>query len=344
MQSNERMGVIFMLYLIDEYNKQYPHRRLCEIQKFENAEKYLHEMTIDEVNSECADWEAVSSETAANTKRKIAQYLNWLSEQGCDVGFNASDIALPIKEDIAPQIYSTNDIHRCYDTLKMALERSAVQNGSNVSMFFLNMSHAAGVLAFYGLTDNEILNIDLSDVQPSGINGYDLPLTEEDIDVLLQYKYQTKCSNNLVLQGTKYFRNTKINGSVNMIYVNRPIMDISVERKYQYLKTVLKTSYISLCGKFDRAYRMEKCTNMTIMNNHTTPQWFSDIFQVSKNMLVRRRKEYIAYRDQRNASMPESECETYQSKEAICDRIDTIQKHINDLNKEVEELRKKLQT
>lgn len=337
-----------MLYLVDEYNKQYPHRRLCEIQKFESAEKYLHKMTIDEVNSECADWAAVSSKTAADTKRKIAQYLNWLSEQGCEIGFNAADIVLPIKEDIVPQIYSTNDIHRYYDILETALERRAAQRGGNASMFFLNMSHAAGVLAFYGLTDNEMLDIDLSDVQPSGIIGYDLPLTEEDIDVLLQYKYQSRCDNNLILRGTKYFRNTKIDGTVNMIYINRPIMDISVEEKFQYLKTILKTSYISLCGKFDRAYRMEKRTNMTIMNNHTAPQWFLDIFRVSKNMLVRRRKEYISYRDQRDMCTPESERKALEkvspSKEVIRDRIEFIQKHINDLTKEVEELQKQLLT
>ena len=337
-----------MLYLVDEYSKQHPHRRLCEIQRFESTDKFLHEMTIDEVNSECKNWESVSTETAANTKRKIAQYLKWLvEEQGCSVNFNAAEINLPIKEDIVPQIYSTNDIHKYYKELENALERTAIKNGSNPSMFFLNMTHAAGILSFYGLSDSEILDLDLSDVQSDGVVGYDLPLTKEDIDVLLSYKYQTRCDNKLLLQGTKYIRSASHKAEVQASFLNRPLILSDIEKDCQYLKTILKTSYLSLCGKFNRAYHMEKTTKDYIVNNKVPPQWFINIFQVGTNMIIRRKKEYIAYRDQRDFLNPESANEIIAKpvlpKEIISDRLDFIQKHIEELNKEAEELKKQLQ-
>ena len=357
MQSNERIGCNFMLYLIDEYSKQYPHRRILELQRFEKAELPLHEMTIEEVNNECANWESVSNETAANTKRKIAQYLNWLADQGCTVKFNAADIVLPIKEEIVPQIYSTSDIHKHYEILKEAVEKAAAKNGGNASMFFLNMTHAAGILAFYGLTDNEILSLDLSDIRTNEVVGYNLPLTQDDIEVLLSYKYQTKCENNLSLQGGKYIRNASTKSDVTVAFINRPLSLLEIDEQYQYLKTILRTSYLSLCGKFNRAYHMEKTTGQKIVDNGLTPQWFLDIFKVSKNMIVRRRKEYIAYRNQREkneSEMPDDPSTPMPPKAAILNKISVVSKaiekltaesheKINKLSQEVEELQAQLQ-
>lgn len=346
-----------MLYLIDEYSKQYPHRRTLELQRFEKTESFLHEMTIEEVNKECANWESVSNETAANTKRKIAQYLNWLADLGCTVKFNAADIVLPVKEEIVPQIYSTSDIHKYYDILEKALERQAILNGNNASMFFLNMAHAAGILSFYGLTESEFLSLSLSDIQFDGVRGYDLPLTNDDLDVLMTYKYQSKCDNNHTLKGTKYFRSASEIKVVNASYINRPLTLIDVGEEFQYLKTILRTSYLNLCGKFNRAYHEEKATGQMIVCSSVTPQWFLDIFQVSKNMIARRKKEYVAYRNQRNkyeSENPSANVAPVLSKNAILNKISLIQdnieklnqesqEQINKFNQEVEELRSQLQ-
>lgn len=340
MQSNERIGCNFMLYLIDEYSKQYPHRRLLELQRFEKTELPLHEMTIEEVNKECANWGAVSNETAANTKRKIAQYLHWLADQGYTVNFNAADIALPIKEEIVPRIYSTNDIHKYYGILGKAVEQAAAKNGSNASMFFLNMTHAAGILAFYGLTDEQILSLNLSDVRLNEVTGCDLPLTKSDMAVLLSYKYQTKCDNNLSLQGEKYIRNASKKSIVTTTFLNRPLSLLDIDEQYQYLKTILRTSYLNLCGKFNRAYYMERTTGQKIVDNGLTPQWFLNIFRVSKNMIVRRRKEYIAYRDQRDKNeteIPEAEPTSLQPEEILIGRISGIEKAIEKLTMDSQE-------
>lgn len=329
-----------MLYLIDEYSKQYPHRRLLELQRFEKTEQPLHEMTIEEVNKECANWESVSNETAANTKRKIAQYLNWLADQGYTVNFNAADIALPIKEEIIPQIYSTSDIHRYYDILEKAVEQAAAKSGGNASMFFLNMTHAAGILAFYGLTDEQIISLNLSDVRLNEIAGCDLPVTKSDMAVLLSYKYQTKCDNNLSLQGEKYIRNASKKAIVTTTFLNRPLSLLKVDEQYQYLKTILRTSYLNLCGKFNRAYHIEKATGQAIADHGLTPQWFLDIFKVSKNMIVRRKKEYIAYRNQRNSSkpeMPEVQSTPLQPEEILIGRISGIEKAIEKLTMDSQE-------
>lgn len=324
-----------MLYLIDKYIEQYPHRKIPELLRFRDSSKNLHEMTLNEVNEIVATWNSVIASTAENTKRKIAQYLEWLSEQGMEISFDISQVKFPVKESDAENVvYSTRDIARYYDTLYAAIERKATMNGTNGSTSAFLRCHAAGILAFYGLSDDEILALDLSDVQSDGIVGYNLPLTEEDIAVLMNYKCLRRYDNNKNLKGTKYIRNTNDSGQPeNVYFLNRPLMKVDVEEKYAYLKTLLKTSQLNLFGKFDRAYNEEKKSGIKLVMGGKTPQWFDDIFQVKANWLAKRKKEYIAYRDLRDKSY---------SKDMIREKINLLNNDIRKLQNEVEELQKQL--
>lgn len=340
-----------MLYLIDDYIKECleitPDKKFFELLRFKDAEKYLHEMTLKEVNKEVSAWAAVNEKTAANTKRKFGQYLKWLAKKGVSVNFSASDIALPIKEIDEKIIYSTADIHRYYNQLEAALKNKNERKSEDTNLFSYYMTHAAGILAFHGLSDKEILNLDLSDVQPDGILGYDLPLTKEDIDVLLRYKYMTKCINGKNLQGTKYIRAASTKVEPDAQYMSRPLIVLDVDEEYEFLKVILKNSYLNLYGKFDRAYRFEKTSEEKLLERGKIPQWFSDIFKVSQNWLTKRKKEYIAYREKRDRLCPvDSTLMTTQEKnlkkETIKGKIVAIKEYINQLNKEVEELQNQL--
>lgn len=340
-----------MLYLIDDYiaeglKKSSDQKRFLELLRFKSAEKNLHEMTIEEVNKATSEWAAVSESTAANIRRKFGQYLKWLAQKGISSNFSAADMKMPIKNVEEVDIYSTSDIHKYYDLLKIALERNAASKGESTSLFFYNMCHAAGILAFYGLSDKEILELELSDIQPDGVIGYDLPLTKEDIDVLLRYKYQTKCDNGLNLQGTKYIRTASTKVPADAQFMSRPLILLNVEEEYSFLKTVLKNSYLNLQGKFDRAYRLEKSSKDKLAERGKIPQWFVDTFQVSVNWITKRKKEYLAYRERRDRVCPIDDTSDIEKKNPEKDntlsRIAAIQRHIDQLNKEVEELRQQL--
>lgn len=321
-----------MLYLIDKYIEQYPYRQIPELLRFEECSENLHEMTLAEVNAEVATWKAVLPVTAENTKRKIAQYLEWLSAQGEVVCFDVSKIEIPTKEKTDEYvIYSTNDIHRYYDVFFMAIEQYATAHGTNVNNQIFQMTHAAGVLAFYGLTDKQILDLELSDIQADGVRGYDLPLTKEDIDVLLRYKNLTVYTNGTTLKGTKYIRNNKIEATIDTYFLNRPLSKANVDEKYSYLKALLKTSQLNLFGKFNRAYNEEKRRNEELVVRGKTPQWFIDIIQASENWVGKRKKEYIAYRYNRD-----------HKNEAVTAKLEAIEAEIAKLNQEAEELRKQM--
>lgn len=325
-----------MLYRIDEYIAEYDYRPTLELLRFKDCDKYLHKMTLDEVNDIVSSWKPVIASTALYTSRKINQYLDWLRKQNEDVSFDARDIKFPIRDDASANIFSTDDIQKYYNILYEAVERTATMNGTTASIDVFNMTHAAGILAFYGLSDKEILDLDYSDVQEDGVNGYDLPLTKDDINVLMRYKRMTKYeTNNNVLRGDKYIRNRLQNGkSTDAYFLNRPLSRVEVEEEYSYLKSLLKTSNLNLFGKFNRAYLEEKKRGEIITARGGIPQWFKDIFQVSGNWITKRRKNYIEYRNAR---------ETYgNEKNDVIEKINALNAEIAKLNQEAEELRKQL--
>lgn len=329
-----------MLYLIDEYIAEFPDRQHDELLKFKNCDKYLHEMTLNEVNEIVSNWNPTTSQTAQRTKRKISQYLNWLHDnKGQTISFNIMAVELPTK-DIAPNyIFSTKDIQKYYDILYTAIERKAALDGTNASAQIFKMTHAAGILAFYGLTDEQILALNLSDIQPEGVVGYDLPLTQEDINVLMAYKNTWSYDNNHKLQGDTYIRTRRSDGStIDVYFLNRPLSKAMVEEKYSYIKALLKTSQLNLFGKFDDVYRKEIAYGEEIPSTGKTPDWFKNIFKVSPNWLTKIRKQYVDYRAARDADEEAREL----SNRVVASQLDDINSKIAELNKEAEKLRKQL--
>lgn len=334
---------VTLLYLISDYFNDYPHRKEqnLELLRFEKANKYLHEMTIAEINAETSKWSPVSKETALKTKQKIAAYLEWLTKKCNDITiqFKVKDIVIPLKKEVTIAIYSTKDIQKYYDILATTIERKAALDGTNASTNIFKMCHAAGILAFYGLTDEQILALDLSDVQPDGVKGYNLPLTEEDINILMAYKYMQSYDNYRKLKGTKYIRPATSDGTtIDAYFLNRPLSRIELEEKYIYIKTLLKTSQLNLFGKFDTVYHKEIEYGETIPDTGKIPDWFKHIFMVSPNWLTKIRKQYVEYRDARNANKEVKE----RSNKAVMDQLDNIYSKIEELNKEAEKLRKQL--
>ena len=323
-----------MLYKIDEYIAEFPNRPVLELLRFKDCIKPLHEMTSDEVNSIVASWKPVSPSTALYTARKINLYLDWLNE---GAQFDAREIKFPIKNDEKKYIFSSDDISKYYNILAEAVERKAVLNGTTAAIEIFNMTHAAGILAFYGLSDKEILDLDYSDVQEDGVNGYDLPLTKDDINILMRYKRMTKYeTNNNVLRGDKYIRNRlQSDKPTDSYFLNRPLSQVEVEEKYAYLKPLLKTATLNLYGKYNRAYLEEKKRGEIIAARGIIPKWFKDIFNVGANWLTKRRKEYIEYRSARDANKENAN-------DAIINKINAINAQIEKLNQEAEELRKQL--
>lgn len=328
-----------MLYLIDDYIAEFPYRQIHELLRFNDCRKYLHEMTLDEVNKIVSEWNPVSSKTTEVNKRKIAQYLEWLANKGIEIAFDISKIQLPTKKNSSEFIFSSDDIHRCYNILYAAIERKNTLDGTGSSTQIFKMTHAAGILAYYGLSDEQILDLDLSDVQQDGVKGYDLPLTQEDINVLLDYKNMQIYDNNNVLKGVKYIRTRASDGkSTDSYFLNRPISKAVVEEKYAYVKTLLKTSQLNLFGKFDRAYCYEKKSGDKIDLNGRNPEWFKDIFRVSPNWLKKMREQFIEYRNARD----ENEIAKKSANSDIIAKLNDISAQILKLNKEAEELRKQL--
>jgi len=106
-----------MLYRIDEYIAEYDYRPTLELLRFKDCDKYLHKMTLDEVNDIVSSWKPVIASTALYTSRKINQYFDWLRKQNEDVSFDARDIKFPIRDDASVNIFSTDDIQKYYNIL-----------------------------------------------------------------------------------------------------------------------------------------------------------------------------------------------------------------------------------
>lgn len=326
-----------MLYLISDYAAENPRRKIAELLRFEEESKCLHEMTADEVNAVTSKWTAVNLQTAVGYKLKISQYIDWLKKKGVDSSFDPKDVVIPIKKEPQAEIYSTKDIRRYYEILEIA----ALKSGMASTLTF-KMTKAAGILAFYGLSDQQILDIRLLDVTENGVAGYDLPLTKADIDCLLDYKNLQVFENRKPLFGSRYIRTANPDIPATVEYLNRPLLTLEIDPKYDYIIDALRTSKLNLYGKFDRAYHEEKKHTIKILTTRQAPQqWFADIFKLGQNQLIKRKKEYVAYRDLRDSL--ETNILTQEEREYVINRINTLNSNIADMQKEVERLRKQLQ-
>lgn len=297
-----------MLLRFEDYKEEYPKREMQTILKFKDYPKQLHEMTLEEINEAVASWNPLAPKTAIKQKSQISLYLQWLNEKGVATALNPQDaryIELPITEDEAYLIYSTADMFHYYDLLFQALERGRVANRDIPQDEAFWLCRAAGVLSFYGLTKEQILDLDLSDVQSDGVIGYDLPLTDDDIEALLAYKSLNVIGRGARLLGTKYVRSTKAGMNPTEKTLDAILWRAQLSPKDKYLLKILTTSNMYILGKYNRVYQYEAEHGVRVDGGKIIPQWFKDIFSdLTKNALVANRKEYIKYRKERSKVQP----------------------------------------
>lgn len=295
-----------MVLFLDDYITEDPKRQIAILRKFESCKKNLHEMTAAEVNEFAKSWQPVIKNTANKQRRYISQYLNWLAKRGESIVLCAADIKIPVTAQFEHYIFSTDDIHAYFEKLCEEVELTETQLGyTDSTTESLYMPHAVGVLAFYGLTAEQIFRLDLSDVQPDGVAGYDLPLTPDDIDTLMQYQALRRYSNYRALLGTKYIRS--INSESirdDSRYFTQPLSRLVIRKEAEYLKPLLSFTTLSLMGKFNRVYQHEQKNGTEILKGKGTPDWFCAIMEipVGSRWVTERKKEYIKYRAARETT------------------------------------------
>lgn len=290
-----------MLYLFDEYIKEYPKRYTSALEKFKPYTTNLHDMSFNEVQEAIDKWKPLSERTAYNQRKQILHYFQWLQSKNINVDLTIPDkIRIPL-ESKKFLIYSTADIAFYYNEVFKYLEKQCTLNGTTFSKKTYYMSFAASILAFYGMTEEQILSLSLSDVQIDGVKGYEnLPLTENDIKVLLAYKNITRYVNNMPLLGTTYIRSAK-QLEIDKAFLSRPVWRIEFDEKNAYLKNLLRIGNIYDLGVMNRIY--EKDSNKSIeLGLKNIPDWFGDIIGSHvTNTITNYKKDYLVYRKERDS-------------------------------------------
>lgn len=291
-----------MLFLLDEYKAAYPKRNFAVLDKFKSLPKNLHEMTLSEINNVTKKWNPIAEGTVDLYKHNLQYYLEWLQTKGIVTNPTvAKQIVMPILKSNY-RIFSTKDLTYYFNEFYRYIERLAIRTGKSIGKEQFFICHAAGILAFYGLSIEQIVDLDLSDIQPDGVRGYDLPLTKEDIDVLLTYKRLTHVGRNTPLIGTKYLRSTKAEG-VDKSKINAPISRLTIDEDYAYLKKLLSVTNLYVLGLYDRMYKAESKSDKELTMMGVNPQWFLDILaplKLGKTSLTAYKKDYIEYRQERD--------------------------------------------
>lgn len=288
-----------MLYLFDEYVAEYPARATGGLRYFENSPKNLHEMTLGEINEIYSNSPEVSEKTAASHRSIIRLYLKWLQSKGVKCDPTIADEIEHVLIQKKYLIFSTDDLDYYYQVLEDCLTEIAENGGKKISPVSLLMSHAAGILSFYGLTEEEIIALRYDDVQPDGVQGYDLPLTEKDLRYLIDYK-ECRASNGRPLKGEGYIRSAQ-NFPINSTFVSRAVWRLKLDATHDYLKSLLHMGNLYQLGVFNRAFEREKKEAKKIIKNNMTPEWFIEMAcdDVSPNAVAKTKAKYIDYRTER---------------------------------------------
>lgn len=297
-----------MLYMFNEYLEENPRidaKNTQGLKKFQDSPKHLHEMTVEELNEVAKNCNAITEEVASKYKREIKHYLKWLNSKNIQVNPTIAErIKFPIA-DMQFLVYSTEDIAYYYDLFFKALEKYQTRKTTINKGTFL-MGWASGILAFHGLTPEQIIDLDLNDVTSDGVKGYDLPLSKEDIKILIQYKDLKKTGNKKDLVGNKYIRTTPDSkGEINFRFLSIPLWRNHLGDEDNYLKGILRVTNLYQLGIFNRLYEYEKEHNLNLNAHQATPEWFIKIGRLENrclNNIVKTKKDYFAYRTERDES------------------------------------------
>ena len=213
---------------------------------------------------------------------------------------------------MAFMVYTSNDIHTLWGKFLKSAERYAMAHNEFYSETSFLLSYAAGILAYHGLTIEEILTLELWKVTRDGVKGYDLDLTERDIEVLMRYKNQDVANNGRPLIGNTYVRTTT--GIVRELELNRMITATPIEEQDTWLRKILTCTNLQKLGSFARIYKREVETGQLLREGKSKmPEWFTEILErprkkkLGTTRLTELKHEYIEYRNERSDIPPVEE-------------------------------------
>jgi len=287
------------VYLFDQYKLAYPKRQVNFLSRFEGVPKHLHEMSVSEINQYIASLEKFAPSTVARFRIEFKLYYDYLSAKGIAVDtqtYQKIDFPTSSKSFL---IFSSHDVIEQWNILLKAMEKYSITKNQTFIPETYWVCLVADILGFYGLSASEILDISYIDVTASGIKGYEhIPFTSEDIEVLLKYKALSTL-NGRQLTGTSYIRSTLSKPpTADYITIATRKGDI-VPEDYKYLRENLRLTNVQYLGIFNRIYEYELKNNVRAEFSKN-PQWFLDFLDTnSSSKIVRVKKEYIEYREER---------------------------------------------
>lgn len=330
-----------MVYLYDEYEKTFPSRHTNFLFKFMNTPKNLHEMSLEEIQAEVDTFAKLLPITIKNSRYQFKQYLEWLQGKGIDVDPTISNrINFPLREKIF-SIYSAESLHGHWEMYLDSCKQYAEINGLPFSKNAFLCNYVLSVLSFAGLSMPQILQLNLADVQKSGIAGYDsLELTPKCIDVLMEYKNLTALPNRRKLVGSKYIRSTKKDFNIKALqsYLRRS-NSMPSER---WLKNTLAAFNCLKLGIYNKIYLYEKNNNVAIQPYSEVPEWFKQFIQpiaaryngtITPQIITTQMKDYSEYKNERAASGLTEIEETLQELKSIGEKMFAMQSKINNSKK-----------
>ena len=308
-----------MVYLYDEFCQACPKISKTSLNKFLKSEKNLHEMTLSELNEEVSKWRGLKSRSIGGQRANLIYYLKWLKSQGIDTDPEIMrQVEFPSQEE-EYFIYSTADIHELWHKLFNELEKQAAIQNKVFSRKSYLVCYASGILSFYGLTSEQILGLNLSDVRTNGVYGYDINFTKEDLDILLEYKNLTVLENGKKLGGYKYVRTVEEHGdSASGRIINYALSRVKSQNKnnsiIRDIANKVTSTFLFECGVYNRIFNYEIEHNTEVQNQAFTPDWFVEFVNVfnrkqnddgssiiNDTSVCNYKKKYINYRTERKA-------------------------------------------
>lgn len=293
-----------MLYLFDDYINDYPNRVVAVLRKFADCDKNLHEMDIAEVNAIVGEWTGSAVKTISDYTVAIQCYLNWLTEKGIKTNWSANQINFPVS-DTGFLIYNDDLLHEYWSKMLLAAEHDAIRRALPYNRDVFLVNYACDILAFYGLNEEQTLALELSDVSKDGVKGYDLPLTEKDLEILLEYKNLRAMANGKRLSGDTYIRS--VSSELSWEFATRGSRRVWLSDGNLYLRKLLTPNNLYKLGRFAEIYAYENESGETIkLRGYSQPDYIIGKFEQIKGgkldakRLNFYRRSYLDYRQERN--------------------------------------------
>ena len=303
-----------MVYLMDEYIEEFPHREKiikAALKSFLESDKEFHKMTLAEINDELCKHNPISASVIAIYRTAIRNYLGWLVSSGVEASPEiANEIVYP-ESMYSFMVYNTDMLHDLWEDFLMDYSVSKEASGKTPRPETFLTCYATDILAFYGMTFQQIASLQLNDVTEHGANGYDLPLTERDIAILMEYKGLETTGNGKQLVGSTYIRT--VSGEIEMDAFDWAIKKIKAPAdctiEMQPIKRVFGFQNMFQLGVYNRMYEYEKSHVVKVRFNSPDPEWLSFFYKQhpteremnSRTFIQRFKQNYIQYREERES-------------------------------------------